>query len=82
MENEVCGYCLLCVFKGLVCNRCLGSPLSECLGCTHWVGKLRHISPRVCLSLRCPCLSHTTPPFKKKKKKFFFNFLFYIGVQL
>lgn len=41
MENEVCGYCLLCVFKGLVCNRCLGSPLSECLGCTQIVIKER-----------------------------------------
>ena len=37
MENEVCGYCLLCIFKGLVCNWCLGSPLSECLGCTQIV---------------------------------------------
>ena len=51
-------------------------PIAECLGCTHWVGKLRHISPRVCLSLRCPCLSHTTPPFKKKKKNFFLIFYF------
>lgn len=37
MENKVCDYCLLCVFKGLVCNQCLGSPLSECLDCTQIV---------------------------------------------
>ena len=38
-------------------------PIAECLGHAHWVGKLRHISPRVCLFLQCPRLSHTTPPF-------------------
>lgn len=36
MENKVCDYCLLCVFKG-----CLGSPLSERLDCTPIVIKDR-----------------------------------------
>ena len=41
MENKVCGYCLPCVFKGLVCNQCLGSPLSEGPDCTQIVIKER-----------------------------------------
>lgn len=34
MENEVCGYCLLSVFEGLVCDQCLGNPSPKCLDCT------------------------------------------------